>query len=104
MNRPPRQVREIGNPNQPLSNYVPVRATTPEMGPGWLSPKPPQRRISANPFSQIPRFSSPKPFARPPPADSAALDAEFLRNSTSSLHFSRREPRSTSKKSFKKNQ
>jgi len=99
MNRPPRQAREIGNPNQPLSNYVPVRATTPEMGPGWLSPKPPTRRISANSFSQIPRFSSPKPFARPPPADT-----DTLRDSSSDLHFSRREPRHTSKTSLKKNQ
>ena len=76
--RPPRKEREIGNPGQPLSSYIMVRSTTPDMGPGWLVPKRPERRVSASQFSAIPRFASPKPMDSP-------------------LHFSRRESRKKKK-------
>lgn len=77
--------REIGNPNQPLSNYIPTRSSTPEMGPGWVNPKKVERRISASSFSQIPRFTSSKPLARQP------RRSPRLGTDGPSLHFSRRD-------------
>lgn len=78
--------REIGNPNQPLSNYITIRSSTPEMGPGWLTPKRVERRVSATPFSKIPRFSSTKQLVREP-----RVSKEYAPTAFSDLHFSRRE-------------
>jgi hypothetical protein len=78
--------REIGNPNQPLSNYITMRSSTPEMGPGWLNPKKVERRVSATPFSTIPRFSSTKQLTRQP-----RVQKEHVPGGSVALHFSRRE-------------
>lgn len=78
--------REIGNPNQPLSNYITIRSSTPEMGPGWLNPRKVERRVSATPFSTIPRFSSTKQLTRQP-----RVPKEHAPSLPVALHFSRRE-------------
>ena len=81
--------REIGNPNQPLSNYITMRSSTPEMGPGWLNPKKMERRVSATPFSTIPRFSSTTQLTRQPRVEKEhALPSS---GGSVALHFSRRE-------------
>ena len=82
--------REIGNPNQPLSNYIPIRCSTPEMGPGWLNPKKVERRVSATPFSNIPRFSAAKQITRQPRVP-AELASHLSSDARHSLHFSRRD-------------
>jgi hypothetical protein len=78
-------MKNFGNPNQPLSNYIALRDTTPEMGPGWLPARPPNRHVPGTPFSNnIPRFGAARPITREasrPPS----------RCSSPQLHFSRRE-------------
>ena len=96
--RPPRKEREIGNPGQPLSSYIMVRSTTPDMGPGWLVPKRPERRVSASHFSAIPRFASPKPMERVEKVPrTTMLLGNFNGRKDSPLHFSRRESRKKKK-------
>ena len=68
---------------------ITMRSSTPEMGPGWLNPKKMERRVSATPFSTIPRFSSTKQLTRQPRVEKEhALPSS---GGSVALHFSRRE-------------